>query len=39
VAIPLKEGAPVLGEFQSIFFVELDGPRSRRRVGMEMMGE
>ncbi len=28
--IPLKDGAPVLGTWQSIFFAEFDGPRQRR---------
>jgi secondary thiamine-phosphate synthase enzyme len=27
--IPIEDGHPVLGTWQSIFFVELDGPRSR----------
>ena len=27
--IPLEDGHPVLGTWQSIFFVELDGPRNR----------
>lgn len=28
--IPIEKGNPVLGTWQSIFFVELDGPRTRR---------
>src|SRR5215213_5116585 len=28
--IPVAGGALVLGEWQSIFFIELDGPRERR---------
>lgn len=27
--IPVEDGHPVLGTWQSIFFVELDGPRTR----------
>ena len=27
--IPLREGKPVLGRWQGIFFIELDGPRER----------
>ncbi|VVB88146.1 Uncharacterised protein [uncultured archaeon] len=27
--IPIEDGHPVLGTWQSIFFVELDGPRTR----------
>jgi secondary thiamine-phosphate synthase enzyme len=39
VAIPVRGGALVLGDFQSVFFVELDGPRSKRKVVLEVMGE
>ncbi len=28
--IPVEDGHPVLGTWQSIFFVELDGPRNRK---------
>ncbi|MCE8423992.1 MAG: YjbQ family protein [Candidatus Methanoperedens sp.] len=27
--VPIEDGHPVLGTWQSIFFVELDGPRNR----------
>ncbi|MDL5503287.1 MAG: secondary thiamine-phosphate synthase enzyme YjbQ, partial [Candidatus Methanoperedens sp.] len=27
--VPVEDGHPVLGTWQSIFFVELDGPRKR----------
>ena len=37
--IPLAGGAMLLGEWQSIFFIELDGPRPRRRVELQVMGE
>jgi secondary thiamine-phosphate synthase enzyme len=30
VTIPLDDGEPALGEFQTIFFCEFDGPRSRQ---------
>ena len=29
VLIPLRDGAPVLGRYQGIFFCEFDGPRTR----------
>lgn len=38
VTIPVKEGSLCLGTWQSVFFVELDGPRSRRRVIIEVLG-
>ncbi|WP_022723757.1 secondary thiamine-phosphate synthase enzyme YjbQ [Rhodopseudomonas sp. B29] len=37
--IPLAGGAMLLGEWQSIFFIELDGPRPRRQVELQAMGE
>ena len=37
-AIPVKRGKMVLGERQSVFFVELDGGR-KRRVVVQMLGE
>jgi secondary thiamine-phosphate synthase enzyme len=27
--IPLRDGKPVLGRWQGVFFIELDGPRER----------
>ena len=39
VTIPVVEGSPSLGQWQSIFFVELDGPRPSRRVVVQVMGE
>lgn len=39
VVIPIKNGSLTLGMWQSIFFLELDGPRSGRRVVVEVMGE
>lgn len=35
---PVKEGRLVRGAWQNVFFVELDGPRSRRLV-VEVLGE
>jgi secondary thiamine-phosphate synthase enzyme len=39
VVIPVKKGLLTLGIWQSVFFLELDGPRSDRRVVVEVMGE
>lgn len=36
--IPVSGGALVLGEWQSIFFIELDGPRERRAVELQLLG-
>lgn len=36
--IPVAGGQIVLGEWQSIFFVELDGPRARRMLDLQIMG-
>lgn len=30
--IPVKEGRLMLGKYQSVFFVELDGPRKKRDI-------
>ncbi|MGC8937136.1 MAG: secondary thiamine-phosphate synthase enzyme YjbQ [Candidatus Methanomethylicaceae archaeon] len=38
VAIPVKDGSLCLGTWQSLLFVELDGPRSGRRVIIEVLG-
>jgi len=38
VTIPVVEGDLVLGSWQSLFLIEMDGPRSRR-VDMLFMGE
>jgi secondary thiamine-phosphate synthase enzyme len=37
--IPVAGGKPVLGGWQAIFFVELDGPRERRSVELQLLGE
>ena len=37
--VPLVGGKLVLGTWQSIFFVELDGPRQKRKVLVSILGE
>lgn len=37
--LPIIDSKLVRGTWQNIFFVELDGPRSRRRVVVEVLGE
>jgi secondary thiamine-phosphate synthase enzyme len=37
--IPVVDGRMVLGGWQSIFFVELDGPRDERRLLVHLFGE
>lgn len=39
ITIPLRNGSLCLGTWQSVFFLELDGPRSGRRVIIEVLGE
>jgi secondary thiamine-phosphate synthase enzyme len=36
--IPFSEGKLMLGEWQSLFFVELDGPREERNVLLQITG-
>ncbi|MGD8237614.1 MAG: secondary thiamine-phosphate synthase enzyme YjbQ [Armatimonadota bacterium] len=38
VTLPVRGGRPELGTWQSIFFLELDGPRSRRAL-ISVVGE
>lgn len=38
-SIPFSEGKLLLGEWQSIFLVELDGPRKERQVLLQVHGE
>lgn len=38
-AIPINEGKMVLGKWQSIFFIELDGPRVERKVTVQIVGK
>lgn len=37
--VPVADGALVMGGWQSIFFVELDGPRTRRELWLQLLGE
>lgn len=37
--IPVSNGKIMLGTWQSIFFIELDGPRNNRSVIVKIMGE
>lgn len=37
--LPIKNGKLDLGTWQSVFFVELDGPRSSRTITLTMVGE
>jgi len=36
---PVREGRLIRGTWQNIFLLELDGPRSYRRIVVEIMGE
>ncbi len=36
--IAVSDGALVLGEWQSVFFIELDGPRARRCADLHFIG-
>ncbi|NVO12862.1 MAG: YjbQ family protein [Rhodoplanes sp.] len=36
--LPVADGALVLGGWQSIFFIELDGPRERRALELQLLG-
>ncbi len=38
-SLPVINGELVLGTWQSVFFVELDGPRTARQVVLHIMGE
>ena len=38
-SIPVTGGEMILGGWQSIFFIELDGPRQRRGLELQIMGE
>lgn len=38
VLMPVQNGEPVLGQFQSVILAELDGPRSRT-LKLQLMGE
>lgn len=38
-SMPVADGKLRIGEWQSVFFVELDGPRQRREAVISVMGE
>jgi len=38
-SIPVVDGELLLGSWQSVFFVELDGPREQRSVTLHFIGE
>ncbi len=37
--LPIKNGRLDLGTWQSVFFIELDGPRSNRTITLTIIGE
>lgn len=37
--IPIADGRLLLGGWQSLFFIELDGPRPERQVNVQIIGE
>ncbi len=37
--VPIVDGRMDLGTWQSVFFIELDGPRSKRKIDLTIMGE
>ena len=37
--VPVEDGKLLLGTWQAILFVELDGPRAERRVAVQVLGE
>jgi len=39
LSIPVHDGALLLGAWQSVFLVELDGPRERRQIVLHLLGE
>jgi secondary thiamine-phosphate synthase enzyme len=38
-SFPISEGELIRGTWQNVFLVELDGPRSRREVVIQVIGE
>lgn len=38
-SLPIKDSKLDLGTWQSVFFIELDGPRSARTITLTIMGE
>ncbi|ALK09223.1 secondary thiamine-phosphate synthase enzyme YjbQ [Blastochloris viridis] len=37
-AIPVADGELMVGGWQSVFFIELDGPRERRHLDLQLIG-
>ncbi len=37
LTIPIKEGNLLIGRYQSIFFIELDGPRKDRKIVIQII--
>ncbi len=37
--VPFADGKLLLGGWQSVFFVELDGPRAQRQVHLQFLGQ
>ena len=37
--LPIRNSGLDLGTWQSVFFIELDGPRHNRQISLTMMGE
>lgn len=37
-SVPVKNGELMIGTWQSIFFIELDGPRFERKVTVQILG-
>jgi secondary thiamine-phosphate synthase enzyme len=37
--VVLEDGTPLLGQWQNVFFVELDGPRKNRQAHFTFIGE
>ncbi|WP_295435244.1 secondary thiamine-phosphate synthase enzyme YjbQ [uncultured Thiodictyon sp.] len=38
-SVPFADGKLLLGAWQSVFFVELDGPRAERQVHLQLLGQ
>jgi secondary thiamine-phosphate synthase enzyme len=37
-AVPVENGRLILGTWQSLFFIELDGPRRKRKISVKVFG-
>ncbi|MBK1650433.1 secondary thiamine-phosphate synthase enzyme YjbQ [Rhabdochromatium marinum] len=38
-SIPISDGQLMLGDWQSVFFIELDGPRASRTLTLQFLGD